>query len=121
MRVVLSTRLGHFTDDFDAMLDRRLIRVLVPYSRTFFFQDKGQIYGTAAETTRALEEWVNKTFKLGSRPLTVALIPTSRDRLFDGLLAAKATLPAAALRSPKSAKSWSRSPPRSCKASRKSS
>jgi ABC-type amino acid transport substrate-binding protein len=87
VRVVLSTRLGHFTDDFDAMLDRRLIRVLVPYSRTFFFQDKGQIYGTAAETTRALEEWVNKTFKLGSRPLTVASIPTSRDRLFDGLLA----------------------------------
>ena len=83
VRVALSTRLGHFTDDFDAMLHRRLIRVLVPYSRTFFFQDKGQIYGTAAETTRALEEWANKTFKLGSRPLTVASIPTSRDRLFD--------------------------------------
>jgi hypothetical protein len=30
LRVALSTRLGHFTDDFDAMLHRRLIRVLVP-------------------------------------------------------------------------------------------
>jgi hypothetical protein len=28
--------------DFDAMLERRLIRVIVPYSRTLYFNDKGQ-------------------------------------------------------------------------------
>jgi hypothetical protein len=39
---------GQFTGDFDAMLDRRLIRLVVPYSPTLFFEDKGTIYGTAA-------------------------------------------------------------------------
>ena len=38
---------GKFTGDFDAMLDRRLIRLVVPYSPTLFFEDKGTIYGTA--------------------------------------------------------------------------
>jgi hypothetical protein len=28
--------------DFDALLERRMIRVLVPYSRTLFFVDKGR-------------------------------------------------------------------------------
>ena len=33
------------------------------------------------------EGWINKTFALGARPLTVPLTPVSRDRLFDTLLA----------------------------------
>lgn len=40
------------------------------------------------------EGWINKTFKLGARPLTVALIPTSRDRLFDALLAGEGDIAA---------------------------
>ena len=94
MRVALSTRFGRFTGDFDAMLQRRFIRMLVPYSQTLFFQDQGQIYGTAAEGARLFEEWVNKTFKLGARPLTVVLIPTSRNRLFDALLAGEGDIAA---------------------------
>jgi ABC-type amino acid transport substrate-binding protein len=38
--------------------------------------------------------WVNKTFKLGSRPLTLVLIPTSRDRLLDALLAGEGDIAA---------------------------
>jgi len=86
-RAALRTRFAKFTGDFDAMLQRRFIRMLVPYSQTLFFQDEGQVYGTAADGAQLLEGWINKTFKLGARPLTVALIPTSRDRLFDALLA----------------------------------
>jgi hypothetical protein len=40
---------GRFTGDFDQMLARRLIRMIVPYSRTLFFRSKGDIYGIAAE------------------------------------------------------------------------
>src|SRR6516225_5633647 len=58
---------GRFTGDFDAMLDRRLIRIVVPYSPTLFFEDKGTIYGTAANGAQLFEEWVNKSFALGSR------------------------------------------------------
>ena len=88
MRTGLHSRFaGHFTGDFDQMLDRRLIRMIVPYSRTLFFQDKGTIHGTAAAGAHLLEGWINKTFKLGARLLTVTLTPVSRDKLFDTLLA----------------------------------
>ena len=67
-RTALRTRFaGRFTGDFDAMLDRRLIRLLVPYSPTLFFEDKGTIYGTAANGAQLFEEWVNKTFALRAR------------------------------------------------------
>src|SRR5215472_16041221 len=88
MRTSLRTRFaGRFTGDFDAMLDRRLIRLVVPYSPTLFFEDKGAIYGITADVARWFEDWINKTFKLGARPLTVPLTPVSRDKLFDTLLA----------------------------------
>jgi ABC-type amino acid transport substrate-binding protein len=83
----LRTRFAErFTGDFDAMLDPRLIRLVVPDSRTLFFEDKGTIYGTAANGAQLFEGWVNKTFALGARPLTVPLTPVSRDKLFDTLL-----------------------------------
>jgi membrane-bound lytic murein transglycosylase MltF len=88
MRASLRTRFaGKFTGDFDAMLDRRLIRLIAPYSPTLFFEDKGAIYGTAANGAQLFEAWINKTFKLGALPLTVTLTPVSRDKLFDALLA----------------------------------
>jgi len=43
------------------MLDRRLIRLVVPYSPTLFFEDKGAIYGTAANGAQLFEQWVNNT------------------------------------------------------------
>ena len=70
-RTPLRTRFaGQFTGDFGAMLDRRLIRLVVPYSPTLFFEDKGTIYGTAANGAQIFEDWVNKAFALGSRRLT---------------------------------------------------
>jgi len=88
MRTSLRTQFaGKFTGDFDEMLDRRLIRLIVPYSPTLFFEDRGTIYGTAANGAQLFEEWVNKTFRLGAQRLTVPLTPVSRDKLFDTLLA----------------------------------
>jgi membrane-bound lytic murein transglycosylase MltF len=78
---------GQFTGDFDAMLDRRLIRIVVPYNPTLFFEDRGAIYGTAANGAQLFADWVNKTFALRARPLTVPLIAVSRDKLLDALLA----------------------------------
>jgi membrane-bound lytic murein transglycosylase MltF len=76
-----------WTGDFDAMLERRMIRVLVPYSRTLFFLDKGHERGITAETVRDLERYLNQKYRkqLGKRPLTVYLIPTTRDKLLSGL------------------------------------
>jgi membrane-bound lytic murein transglycosylase MltF len=87
-RTGLRTRFaGRFTGDFDAMLDRRLIRLVVPYSYTLFFEEKSVLYGITVDGAQLLEKWINKTFALGKRPLTVPLTPVSRDKLFDTLLA----------------------------------
>jgi membrane-bound lytic murein transglycosylase MltF len=86
-RVELSITDVRFTGDFDQMLDRRRVRVVAPVSQTLCFVDKGALYGTTADGVQLLQEWFNKTFKLGARPLTIRLIPTSRDKLFDMILA----------------------------------
>src|SRR5678815_5715763 len=79
----LSIEVKPWTGDFDAMLERRVIRVLVPYSRTLYFIDKGSERGITADLAREFEKHLNARHakQLGKRPLTVVLIPTSRDKL----------------------------------------
>jgi membrane-bound lytic murein transglycosylase MltF len=79
----LSTQVKTWTGDFDMMLERRIIRVLAPYSRSLYFNDKGHERGLSADTVRDFERWLNKKYakQLGKRPITVLLIPATRDRL----------------------------------------
>ena len=72
-----------WTGDFDAMLKRRMIRVAAPYSRSLYYSDKGRERGLAAELVRDFERWLNQKYakELGKRPLTVYLVPATRDRL----------------------------------------
>lgn len=74
-----------WTGDFDGMLERRMIRVLVPYSRTLYYNDKGRERGLTADAARELEQYINSKHKTGNRPVTVFLIPTTRDRLLEDL------------------------------------
>ena len=78
-----------WTGDFDAMRERRMIRALVPYSRTLYFTDKGRERGLSAELLRDFERYLNQKYakSLGKRPITVYLIPTTRDRLLPDLAA----------------------------------
>jgi membrane-bound lytic murein transglycosylase MltF len=79
----LSMDVKPWTGDFDAMLERRVIRILVPYSRTLYFVDKGNERGITADLAREFEKHLNARHakQLGKRPLTVVLIPTTRDKL----------------------------------------
>ena len=83
----LSLEYQAWQGDFDQMLERRMIRVLVPYSRTLYYVDKGRERGLAADLVRDFERYVNKKYakQLGKRPLTVYIIPTTRDKLLSGL------------------------------------
>jgi membrane-bound lytic murein transglycosylase MltF len=73
--------------DFDAMLQKRLVRVLAPYSRTFYFNELGRERGYAADLIRVVEKYLNTTLakQLGNRPLTFAIIPTTRDKIIPGV------------------------------------
>jgi membrane-bound lytic murein transglycosylase MltF len=85
----LPTEAREWKGDFDGMLKRRHIRVLVPYSRTLFYNDKGRERGITAEGARAFEQYLNKKYatQLGKRPLTVYLVPTTRDELLPDVAA----------------------------------
>jgi membrane-bound lytic murein transglycosylase MltF len=80
-----------WTGDFDKMLERRMIRAYAPYSRSLYFNDKGRERGLSAELIRDFERWLNKKYakQLGKRPLTIYIVPATRDKLLpdvvDGL------------------------------------
>jgi membrane-bound lytic murein transglycosylase MltF len=73
--------------DFDELMERRKIRVLVPYSRTLYFSDKGHERGLTAEIVRDFEAYLNRKYrkKLHNRPITIILTPTRRDELIPRL------------------------------------
>jgi membrane-bound lytic murein transglycosylase MltF len=83
----LSLQSEPWTGDFDQMLERRFIRVLTPYSRSLYYVDKGHERGITAGLVREFERYVNRRYakQLGKRPLTVFLIPSTRDKLLPGL------------------------------------
>ena len=83
--VSLDHELEPWLGDFDGMLERRVIRALVPYSRTLYFNDKGQQRGLVADSLKDFELYLNKKLKLRNRPITIVALPTTRDELLTGL------------------------------------
>jgi membrane-bound lytic murein transglycosylase MltF len=76
-----------WTGDFDKMLERRLIRIHVPYSRSLYFVDRGRERGIAAEVIRDFERHLNARYakELGKRPLTIYIVTATRDKLLTDL------------------------------------
>jgi len=85
-----------FSGDFDAMFERRRIRVVVPVSRTLYFNDKGRERGITADAVRDFEAYLNRKYakQLKKRPLTVAMIPATRDELLPDVAAGTAEIAA---------------------------
>jgi len=78
-----------WTGDFDGMVERRKIRALVPYSKTFYFLDGATQRGIAYEGMQVFEKWLNKKLGTGHLKVRVVMIPTVRDELFSGLVAGR--------------------------------
>ncbi|MCC6128836.1 MAG: transporter substrate-binding domain-containing protein [Acidobacteria bacterium] len=70
-----------FTGDLDAMLKRRMIRVLTPYSKTGYFVDKGVTRGLIYDLFRLFETDLNKKLKSKNLKVNVYLIPTPAGKL----------------------------------------
>src|SRR5262249_18946989 len=75
--------------DLDGMIKRRRIRILVPYSKTSYFIDRGIQRGVAYDIFKSFEDSVNLKHKTGNLRVNVVFIPTSRDELANALLAGK--------------------------------
>jgi len=82
-------------DDLPEILQQlRTIRVLVPYSRTLYFVDRGHERGVTAERMREFERFINRRLETGKRPVTVTVIPVTRDKLLDDLVAGRGDIAA---------------------------
>jgi membrane-bound lytic murein transglycosylase MltF len=76
--------------DLDAMTGRRVVRMLVIYSKTFYFVDHGAQHGATFELGTEFEKELNKGIskdkKERARPIRMVFIPTSRDDLLPALI-----------------------------------
>ena len=94
---IVATLLKPFHGDFDAMVEHRVIRVLVIHNKTNFFLDGGTQRGITADLLREFEKELNQELKLGGRPLHVAAIPVSRDQLIPFLEQGRGDIAAASI------------------------
>lgn len=78
-------RLGLWLGDLDGMLERRVVRVLVPYSRTGYFIDAGTQRGMNYEIMAGFEEQLNERYAEGLIRINLVFVPTTRDRLIPAL------------------------------------
>ncbi|HEV7322840.1 MAG TPA: lytic transglycosylase F [Ensifer sp.] len=81
----LRTMLVPHKDDFDGMEKRRLVRILVPFSKTIYFIDRGQQLGTAVEFGTALENELNKGVKKQIDKIRIGFVPMPRAKLLSAL------------------------------------
>ena len=86
-----------WTGDLDQMVKRRFIRVLVAYSKTFFFVDKGTPRGTTYDVMKAFEEELNRKTRSKHLRVHAVFIPVARDRLLPGLVEGRGDIVAANL------------------------
>lgn len=83
----LLTKNTKYTGDLDPDAMHRILRVLVPYNRAFFFFEGAQPKGISYEAASLFEKFLNK--KLGKKTIKMKMvyIPTSRDLLLSRLQA----------------------------------
>jgi len=73
------------TGDYEELVKERVIRVLVPYSKTFYFLDGATQRGATYEMVVQFEKFINAQLKTKHLKVHLVIIPTSRDRLIPAL------------------------------------
>ena len=84
-----------YTGDLDGMVQRGVIRIGVPFNRTFYFVDRGVQRGASYEMGKAFEGELNKTLKAQGKKVQVAFIALPRDQLASALVDGKVDIVAA--------------------------
>lgn len=86
--------------DLDDILKREQLRVLIPFSRTFFFQANGQEMGLSTEILKLYEQFLNDQVVLGDKKMEFIFLPTPQERLIEELLAGKGDIAVADMQLP---------------------
>ena len=72
--------------DLDGMIKRRQIRILVPYSKTFYFIDRGVQRGLSYALGELIEQDLNKQLKTGIVRVRAVFVPVARGDFIPALL-----------------------------------
>jgi membrane-bound lytic murein transglycosylase MltF len=94
VKAVEATR---WTGDLDKMIARRQIRVLLVYSKTFYFLDRGRQRGATYDFMRIFEDDLNRRLGTGHLRVQIIFIPVGRDELIPGLIEGRGDIAAANL------------------------
>jgi membrane-bound lytic murein transglycosylase MltF len=87
-----------WTGDLDGMTERRLVRALVVYSKTYYFVDKGTQRGISYDYLGLFEDELNAQLrKQKKRPVIMVFVPVPRDQLIPALLAGRGDIAAAGI------------------------
>lgn len=92
-----ASQIGGVTGDLDDMLSKEEIRILLPYSKTYYFVDEGQQRGLTYEQGVELGKYINQLYPEYKNTLKVTFIPTKRNDLIYHLLQGKGDIIAADL------------------------
>jgi membrane-bound lytic murein transglycosylase MltF len=87
----------NWTGDYDGMVARRQVRVLVVPNKMFYFIDKGRHRGVNVDLFREFETFVNAKAKTGPRTIRVIFVPVPRDRIIPALVEGRGDIAAANL------------------------
>ena len=86
-----------WTGDFDQMTQRRLIRALVVYNKTYYFLDGPNQKGATYDSLKAFEDDINKKLTTGHLKVHIVFVPVTRDQLLPSLVAGRGDIAAANL------------------------
>jgi membrane-bound lytic murein transglycosylase MltF len=86
-----------WTGDWDGMVARNQVRVLVPFSKTFYFLDGGRQRGLTYDLMKIFEKQINQDLKRKTVQVQFVFIPVNRDELIPDLLNGVGDIAAGAL------------------------
>jgi membrane-bound lytic murein transglycosylase MltF len=83
--LALPKNFGHATGDWDQIVKRGALRVLVINNRTGFFYDKGRPRGAIAEAMEEFGTVINQKLKTGAKKFVVVYLPMPPGQLLTAL------------------------------------
>lgn len=83
--LVLPKDFGRFTGDWDAIVQRGTLRVLVVYNKGGFYYDKGRPRGVNVDAMTEFENIINKKLKTGAKKFKVVFVSLPPGELLQAL------------------------------------
>ena len=88
---------AEFTGDLDQIKSRKLIRVLINFSRTNYFFHKGKPQGFEYELLKAYEKFLNKSIKQRHKKVRMVFVPVPFHSIINDLAAGRGDIAVAGL------------------------